>query len=607
MKASWTRFKLLRAWLYLSAVASLAVFAIIGAAKGTIQKAPRKIQVEEYNAEVPKTILELQQFRQTTSIHIRSKGGREGVATLVNLNPAINVWYLLKVAWKDEARVETYHLENPRPQVRRLLLDETYPSGVVIVEGDKRYPCDLLGADPVNALDQASSSHLIFAPLCERRLALRNPAIGHRTSLEAVTDFLRDEVWGGEEVVVLVRHLLADTHRETGEIEPEAQTAAQPKTGGRPAGLPLPAQIDSKFADELLMSSDLGIAVEGAGKSGMIPGEWYAASASPGIYVSMIRPNLIAPGILQSYRKLVNSLDWVEASALCYLVAFDLGQFELAYALGTEHPKVGWSDHILKQMKDPKLPGPDGIGSIDPLISTGLISPEDGRRTVATFTGGYKRTHGAFKYGEFALKNHGSHYGFMEDGVVFSKLQPGLATILVLQDGSVEMKTWQETDNKLLPRIKHARQNGVPLVEFDEASQSSIPGRLVARWGAGNWSGSENEKLRTIRGGAAVQENDGKRFLIYGLFSDATPSAMARVFQAYQCRYAMLLDMNALEHTYLTIYRRSGSQLIMDHLMKGMSQLEKSGSGQLVPRFLGYPDNRDFFYLMRRDLKEVKP
>jgi len=26
---------------------------------------------------------------------------------------------------------------------------------------------------------------------------------------------------------------------------------------------------------------------------------------------------------------------------------------------------------------------------------------------------------------------------------------------------------------------------------------------------------------------------------------------MARVFQAYQCGYAMLLDMNALEHTYL--------------------------------------------------------
>jgi hypothetical protein len=562
--------------------------------------------VEEYNAEVPKTILELQQFRETTSIHIKSKAGGEGVATLVNLNPAINVWYLIRVAWKNGAQELTYHLENPEPLGRRILLDETYPSGIVIVEARKAYRCDLFGADPLNALDQASSSHLIFAPLCERRLALRNPATGHRTSLEAVTDFLR-EVWGGEEVVVLMHHVLGDTHRETGKIQPEAQNAAERGAGGTPSSLPLPGQIDPKYAGQLLTSGDLGIAVEGTEENGMIPGEWYAASGNPGIYVSMIRPNLIAPAILQSYKTLVNNLDWVEASALCYLVAFDLGQFELAYALGTEHPKVDWSDHILDRMKDPKLPGPDGIGSIAPLISTGLINPNDGRRTVATFTGGYKRAHGAFKYGELALKNHGSHYGFMEDGIVFSKLQPGLATILVLQDGSMQMKTWQEADNQLLPRIKHARQNGVPLVEFDEASQSPVPGRLVARWGPGNWSGSENEKLRTIRGGVAVQENHGRRFLIYALFSDATPSAMARVFQAYQCRYAMLLDMNALEHTYLALYRRAGSQLFLDHLVKGMSEVEKSGPQGPIPRFLGFPDNRDFFYLMRRDVKEVNP
>ena len=39
-----------------------------------------------------------------------------------------------------------------------------------------------------------------------------------------------------------------------------------------------------------------------------------------------------------------------------YLVAFDLDRFELGYALGTEHPSVGWSDHMLEQMKNPALP-----------------------------------------------------------------------------------------------------------------------------------------------------------------------------------------------------------------------------------------------------------
>ena len=104
-----------------------------------------------------------------------------------------------------------------------------------------------------------------------------------------------------------------------------------------------------------------------------------------------------------------------------------------------------------------------------------------------------------------------------------------------------------------------------------------------------------------IRSGAALQTSHGKRFLIYAVFSGATPSAMARVFQAYRCDYAMLLDMNALEHTYCALYRRSGTQLSIEHIIKGMSEVDKSApSGQPLPRFLAYPDNRDFFYVMRR-------
>ena len=148
----------------------------------------------------------------------------------------------------------------------------------------------------------------------------------------------------------------------------------------------------------------------------------------------------------------------------------------------------------------------------------------------------------------------------------------------------------------------------MPLVEFDDAARATVPGRLVARWGPGNWSGSEDSKLRTMRSGVALQQNGGKRFLIYADFSDATPSAMARIFQAYQCRYAMLLDMNALEHTYCAVYRRTGSRLAVQHLIKGMSELDKSApSGEVLPRFLALADNRDFFYVTRRARQEVKP
>ena len=101
-----------------------------------------------------------------------------------------------------------------------------------------------------------------------------------------------------------------------------------------------------------------------------------------------------------------------------------------------------------------------------------------------------------------------------------------------------------------------------------------------------------------------MQMLHGKHFIVYAVFSDATPSAMARVFQSYQLNYAMLTDMNALEHTYLAVYRRSGNNMSVEHLLSGMSVLDKTApTGEVVPRFLGYPDNRDFFYVMRKAAK----
>lgn len=547
------------------------------------------------SGDVPRTIVELQPFRETSSIKIRSQAGKQGVATLINLDPNVNAWYLLKIDGKDGAPEQAWHLENAEPREARILLDEKVPSGLVITEGTNRYPCDLFGT---NALDQARSSQLVYAPLCNGRIYLRNPAKGHRTALEATTEFLRDQVWGGEKVIAVFHHLMADRYGATGELETGASTADQTNVAGRPIN----AIVDPQYSGRQVVAVNLGIALDQAGleKNGMTPGAWYAAAANAGVYVSILQPNFTTPAILQSYRNVVNNLDNIEASSLSYLIAFDLDQFDIAYALGTEHPEVNWSERVSAPMRDARLPGPDGIGNIAPLISTGLIRPDNGRKTVAAFTGGFKRAHGAFRYGDLALKNHGSHYGFIENGVVFSKLQPGLATVFVPSDGALEMKTWTEADNALLNRIEYARQNGVPIID------AGIPGSLVGRWGPGNWSGSEDEKLRTIRAGIALQNSHGKRFLIYAVFSDATPSAMARVFQAYQCSYAMLLDMNALEHTYLALYRRSGGELTVDHLLKGMSALDKSASNENVPRFLGFSDNRDFFYLMRR-AKGVKP
>jgi hypothetical protein len=148
----------------------------------------------------------------------------------------------------------------------------------------------------------------------------------------------------------------------------------------------------------------------------------------------------------------------------------------------------------------------------------------------------------------------------------------------------------------LLPNVVMARQNGVPLIE------DGVPGDRVTSWGGGNWSGSAEANLRTLRAGACMRTVEGRPFLIYAYFSSATPSGMARTFQAYQCDYAMLLDMNSQELTYMALYQHDGEALEAQHLVQGMAEVDVRGSrGTRIPRFVSAPDNRDFFYLVRRD------
>jgi hypothetical protein len=233
----------------------------------------------------------------------------------------------------------------------------------------------------------------------------------------------------------------------------------------------------------------------------------------------------------------------------------------------------------------------------------GKVTPREAPKVFATFTGGFKRTHGAFKWGRLSEVNNGSHYGFRVNGVNFSTLQPDLSTFIVYRDGAINLKTWTAEDNRDLPNIFHARQNGVAIIEWDQETNQGIPGQYVGNWSVGNWSGSAQSQQRALRAATCLQQVNGESFLIYGYFSSVTPNGMARVFQAYGCRYAMHLDMNALEHTYLALYEKQGDQFKIQHLIKGMDVLDRKdkGSNTIVPRFIGTADNRDFFYVMDKD------
>jgi hypothetical protein len=62
----------------------------------------------------------------------------------------------------------------------------------------------------------------------------------------------------------------------------------------------------------------------------------------------------------------------------------------------------------------------------------------------------------------------------------------------------------------------------------------------------------------------------------------------------------MQLDINAPILTYLAIYAGDGAEPGVQYLVRAMSEADQKVQGRSVPRFLGLPDNRDFFYLTRR-------
>jgi hypothetical protein len=543
----------------------------------------------------PITILDLQPDRTVVRAEIHRALDETGSASLTNLNPHINRWFVLALDWPASGEHESFHLQNSDSQ-KSLTLSSNLEGWLSLEFGGPSNPCLLkLGrGNAPGSLEEARKSGLPYVPLCDARVYLRNQVVGRATTLEKVTDFLRSHVWGGEKFVSLVKkEVYRDKFLEQAAPQSISRSVAAPNEA------PAAAFRDAARASLAIVPPDLGIEIDGQTQS-MVEGEWYAVRDLADVFVSVMTATAIAPAILHDRNANVGELGSVEAAALVYLVAFELEQFDLRYELGTEHPRLGWSPRAPPAAQDPGLPGPDGINTAAPLARTGMVSPPQAARTVAAFAGGFKREHGAFRYGPFAERNHASHYGFVEEGVIFSTLQPGLATVWTTPTGEVQLQTWTSQGGAPVSGIRDARQNGVPLIEYDASTQKSTPGAWVNRWGEGNWSGSANEDLRTVRAGLCLQEAHGRRYLIYGYFSDATPSAMARVFQAYACRYAMQLDMNALEHTYLALYVGRGKERVVEHLIEGMTVLDQQSKGELAPRFLGFPDDRDFFYLMRR-------
>ncbi len=546
-------------------------------------------QWADYTADKAKSVIDLQPYRQEQTATLADGTGLR----FISLNPNINAWFLVLLTPPDGGAPVAYHLTNPDPRGQTVSLTAGATPQLALAGSHGAATCAPWSGDPA-PLAAARASRLPFAPICGGHLYLRNPAHGAESTLESVTDFLRNNVWGGDAMVNFVKNTFyQDAFEQTGKVTADA--AAAPDAG------PGHAAVRSNSGEAPSITGRTGLTLTGVQNDRLELGAWYPVADLPGVYASAMEPGEIAPAVLDGPGK-TNPLDRVEASAIDYFVAFDLSKFDLGYDVGTVHPAVDWSPRPPASMHPQDLPGPDGIANVDPLVRVGMLDPVLASRAVATFTGGFKREHGAFRGGPFATVNHGSHYGFIEEGTILSKLQPGLSTLYVLADGTLAMKTWQDSDTALLPQIRFARQNGVPILEPDPTTGRGVPSPYVTQWLAGNWSGSAEAQLRTLRAAACIKQTPTTRYLIYGWFSTVTPSGMARTFQAYGCNYAMQLDMNAIEHTYLALFVPHGGQVQVEHMVPAMAKLDHHGqNGSVLPRFVGFPDNRDFFYLVRKN------
>ncbi len=543
-------------------------------------------QWEVYSGDTVPSVIEFAPMRAVEEVATADGGALR----LTSLAPMVNRWYLLEIVPPEgQGRVQSFHFENADAETWFLSLEGGADPALMIEGNGGAETCRPWAGEP-SALARAAQSALPYAPICEQRIYLRNRVSGSRTNREAVSDFLRNNVVFGDKLVNLIK----GTFFEDAFLE-NATTVDDGDTGAVVAALGT-----ADLSRQPVMRTAMGLPVTGA-EGGMEAGSWYAVEGQDGVFASVMQPGMVAQEI-QAERNGANWLDGVEQNADVYLVAFDLGRFELGYELGTDHPGVGWSSRPQRKAGDWNLPGPDGFSTADPLVRNGMLPPSLTSRVVGAFAGGFKRDHGAYRFSDYAGFNRGHHYGFISNGVTFSRLIENLATLYVLDDGSVHMKTWSDADNVLIPRIRYARQNGVPVVTRDEAGRS-VPGDRVTSWGGGNWSGSADAQLRTLRSGTCLKTAGERKFLIYAYFSSVTPSAMARTFQAYDCDYAMLLDMNSPELTYMAVYRKnaSGDGLEPMHLSRYMADSDPSDNGGRIPRFVGFSDNRDFFYLLRKD------
>lgn len=129
--------------------------------------------------QLDRSVIDLQRDRREMKL-TSTAAGQPSEVTLYNLNPEINVWYLLKLQWGPQ-KVEWYHIDNPEPKALWVELNSAEPTGLWLRNGkgsDKL--CELWSRDSASSLRAARAQNVPYAPICDKQLYLRNRIEGYR-------------------------------------------------------------------------------------------------------------------------------------------------------------------------------------------------------------------------------------------------------------------------------------------------------------------------------------------------------------------------------------------------------------------------------------------
>jgi hypothetical protein len=547
------------------------------------------------------TVLGIQKFLDdSNTLGFTNPLGRKLNARLVNLNPSIGSWYVLDLRGSDDIG-GIYHLESSDPLNSSIRLTQ---SGLEIISnapsgsGNKATTnCDIFNPEDTNYIKVKADIKAPFVELCGGKIFIRKQSSGSEGGLKELgANLLRENLGETGEGIVNLYKSLQNVTGDGGEL------GSRDKTENAGDNLPAEGKTDPSFNEASIKVSNMDLNLKNKSDNNVNPGSWYPLAYQEGMAFSAYLPKMVDSQTLSTYKDRVKSFDGTEDNALVYLVSFDLSKFEMGWSHGTNLPGVGWSTRS-STGKDASEAGPDGFDSLRPLAQSGILNPVYRPRLAATMCGGFQRHHAVFKAGDL----NGKYYGFMQEGVVLSKLNNGMSTLIMYKNGDVDIKNWTDADTANLANIRYARQNGAALIEPD-SSGKGIPGKFVGNWMLGNWSGSVDAKLRSQRAGACIASNNGHKYLIFGYFSAATPSAMARVFQAYQCESAIHLDMNSAAQGYLGLFSNNGKDYFTEHPVKEMASVDTTlvidNKKVEAPRYVGTPATADFFFILRKDNKQ---